>query len=131
MLRVAALAAIAATAGCAVTPPPVDQAAIRRADNVKLCQTYSQAKSPYLPDWQKAVRDELSRRGAVSKRDGADWQKGLVRIGMAEHIAVCSWGPYVDVNTTTGSWGVDKQYLFGLFGPYVYTRNGVVTAFQN
>ncbi|MDZ4136681.1 MAG: hypothetical protein U1D06_13985 [Paracoccaceae bacterium] len=119
-------------AACAVTPqPPPSDAALRKASNVELCQTYARAKSPYAPAWQAAARNELIRRGAVTKQDQADWSKGLVRIGMAEHIAVCSWGPYVDVNSTTGSWGTHRQYVIGQFGPYVYTENGVVTSFQN
>jgi len=131
MLRIAAVMSLATVAACAAPTPPVNQGQISRASNVTLCQTYAQAKSPYAPEWQAAVRNELNKRGAVTKRDKADWDKGLVRVGMAEHIAVCSWGPYLDVNTTTGAWGTDKQYVFGQFGPYVYTRNGKVTAFQN
>lgn len=131
MIRFFALLIVAAIPACAVTPPPVNQVQISRASNLTLCQTYAQAKSPYAPEWQAAVRAELSKRGAITSRDQADWNKGFVRIGMAEHIAICSWGPYIDVNTTTGSWGTDKQFVIGQFGPYIYTRNGKVTAFQN
>lgn len=132
MFRITALIGLMAVSACAMpeaTPP--SEAVMRKASNVELCQAYAISKNPYSAAVQAAVRRELARRGSVSKQDQADWNKGFVRIGMSEHVAVCSWGPYFDVNTTTGAWGVHRQYVMGQFGPYVYTENGRVTSFQN
>lgn len=127
MLRIAALIGLVAVSACA-TP---DAATMQAATPLQLCQTYAMAKNTYAPDWLNASIDELKRRGSLSKQELSDISRQRMRTGMSEHAAVCSWGPYVDVNTTTGSWGVHRQYVMGQFGPYVYTENGRVTSWQN
>lgn len=127
MLRVAALLGLLTVAACA-TP---DAATMSSRSDLELCQTYAMGRAGLSPAWMNAAEAELMRRKAITNDERIDAERQRVRIGMKEHVAVCAWGPYVTVNRTTGSWGTDKQYVMGQFGPYVYTRNGVVTAFQN
>lgn len=53
-----------------------------------------------------------------------------VSMGMPEQLLILSWGSPKDISKTVGSWGVNKQFVYGLSN-YVYTKNGVVTSWQN
>lgn len=128
MLRLAALIGLVAVAAC-VGPP--DATRISQATDLELCQTYGQARVGFLPEWQTAVFDELKRRNVLNQRDLQNIPRNRIQLGMTEVGAVCSWGPYVDRNSTVGPWGVNRQYVMGQFGPYVYTENGIVTSWQN
>ena len=65
---------------------------------------------------------------------------GYIQVGMSEVALWCLKGGIMQgvngsVNTTTGSWGVNKQYVYrplGMNGPanYVYVENGKVTSWQ-
>jgi hypothetical protein len=95
-----------------------------------LCQNYSLARTNGFASSRQAILAEIDRRQLLSEDERQRVLRGQMRIGMSELAAVCSWGPYYDVNTTTTSAGTNKQIVMGQFGPYVYTENGRVTAFQ-
>jgi|GEM_PF-2347243 hypothetical protein len=54
-----------------------------------------------------------------------------IRIGMTECELYAAWGSPLKINRTIGNWGTHVQYIYGRNGPYVYTENGVVSAFQD
>ena len=49
--------------------------------------------------------------------------------GMSESALVESWGRPEEINSSVGSWGTHKQYVYGS-GNYVYVENGVITSWQ-
>lgn len=127
-LAIAFAVSFATLSSCAVATDPEDYSDL---SDLELCQHYAVTKSRLTKPWTKAAMDELIRRKAVTEAEIADISKEVIRIGMREHAAVCSWGPYKDVNTSVGSWGRHRQYVMGDFGPYVYTENGRVTSWQD
>jgi hypothetical protein len=58
-------------------------------------------------------------------------ENSKISLGMTEEQLIASWGRPRDINTTTGSFGVHKQYVYGDFGPYVYVEDGKVTGWQD
>lgn len=77
----------------------------------------------------KQALTELRRRHVFSAEELALIAKQDVRIGMSERALTCSWGEG-EVNRTVTASGTHKQFVYGS-GIYVYTENGVVTAFQD
>jgi hypothetical protein len=57
-------------------------------------------------------------------------QKGIVRAGMTETECELSWGKPDDINTTTGSFGIHKQWVYEGQG-YLYFENGILKTIQN
>lgn len=59
---------------------------------------------------------------------------GEIFIGMSAMALLCSWGPATKLNTSTGSWGTHRQWVYRPYlngsASYVYTENGKVTSFQ-
>ena len=60
--------------------------------------------------------------------------KRLVYIGMKELDLLTICGQPHDINTSVGSWGVHKQFVYG-YGSYeriyIYLENGLVTSWQS
>lgn len=78
---------------------------------------------------------ELKRRNTFTATELSAIVRGVAAPGMSEAAGLCAWGYYWnDVNTTTTSGGVSKQYVFGdgkfIERRYLYTRNGRVTGTQ-
>ena len=72
----------------------------------------------------------------LSYRDKNAIADGMVYIGMSEEHLIISWGKPSDINSSVGSWGVHKQYVYGTYSAYsspryVYVENGFVTSWQN
>lgn len=64
----------------------------------------------------------------------SEWETKLIlekkiALGMSEKALIESWGKPEDINTSVGSWGVHKQYVYD--SQYVYVENGKVTAWQD
>jgi hypothetical protein len=121
------IAAAAALAGC--TLPPLDPGAVSRASDLQLCQTLAQGRQVNNADWIRAAREELQRRGSLTADELVDVNRLRVRIGQREHIAVCAWGPYLDINETVVP-GVRSRQFVMFDRTYVYTDGRRVTAFQ-
>jgi hypothetical protein len=121
------IAALAVLAGC--TMPPLDPGAVSRASDLQLCQTLAQGRQVNNADWIRATREELQRRGALTADELADVNRLRVRIGQREHVAVCAWGPYIDVNETVTTNTRSRQFVM-FDRTYVYTDGRRVTAFQ-
>jgi hypothetical protein len=126
MKKIIAITAVLAVSGCSV-PTAADYMA---ATDLQVCQAYAMARAGFMPNVMIDAETELRRRKAITPEELQLVMDQRIKVGTREHIAVCAWGPYVDVNSTTGSWGTSKQYVMGQLGPYVYVRGGKVTAFQ-
>ncbi len=77
---------------------------------------------------EKADAEERARKEAEEK---ARKKSEGVRIGMSKQdVLDSSWGKPYDINTSTGSWGVHEQWVYG-GGNYLYFENGILTSIQN
>jgi len=125
---VAALCGLGVLAGCSV--PEVTAQDAYPLTELQLCQSYARAKLTNNANVLGVAKTELIRRKAVSNQDLEDMAQGVIREGMKEHVAICSWGPYRDVNTTVVAGSRSKQFVISL-SKYVYTRDGRVYAWQH
>lgn len=51
-------------------------------------------------------------------------------IGMGSEEARRVWGKPDNINSTSGSWGVHEQWVYGLTRTYLYFENGKLTSWQ-
>lgn len=56
--------------------------------------------------------------------------KGKVQIGMSKDECILSWGHPKSINTTTNSYGVNEQWVYGE-GSYLYFKDGKLSSVQN
>jgi len=84
------------------------------------------------------TRAERHRRFLVQEMNITPQEKialenGQIFIGMSEDVMLMVVGKPVDVNSSTGTWGIHNQYVFEKPNKdrfYVYTENGKVTSWQ-
>lgn len=124
-IATALLSALAA--GCTI--PEYDAVTLSSMDNLALCQAYS-ANQRVSPERSQQAMNELVSRKALSQKDIDDIQDGVIRTGMRDYVAICSWGPYKDVNRTTTRYGTSSQFVIDTFGPYIYAEDGRISAWQ-
>jgi hypothetical protein len=122
------LTAITLQSACSAPELTAEQAA--RMSNNQLCQTYSFARRLNDAQRMNRAKTELRNRGELSENELQDIYKYRLRDGMKEHIAICSWGPYQDINTTNVRGQQSKQIVIDL-DTYIYTENGRVYAWQD
>jgi hypothetical protein len=72
---------------------------------------------------------EIVRRKTYPAADVSTIATHQIRIGMSEAALFCSWGQADQVNRTVTAAGERKQLIYGR--QFVYTDNGVITAFQD
>lgn len=111
---------------------------LRSIDNTSLCIMYGKLVNRETPSELLGVKNagaliqsELNRRGlSVDKKLVLE---GSIRIGSSECTVYASWGSPNDVNRTVGSWGVNKQLVYGSSSRrnYIYISNGRVNSFQD
>ena len=77
---------------------------------------------------QEAV-DALIRRRIFTGAEIAQIISRQITIGMRERAMLCAMGAPTRVNRTVTAISEDKQHIYG--STYIYTENGVVTAFQD
>lgn len=127
---VAAIASATLT-GC-ITPEEYE-AKIQTGDPVSVCQEYEGLalydRSQSIADQRAGILNTLLERGAVTKREASSIREGKIYLGMSEIALNCAWGRPDTVNTSVGSWGVHKQYVYG--DNYAYVENGTVKSWQN
>ena len=101
-----------------------------------LCIVYGQA---IRGEWIHGIGaskhvETLVRKEVVRRRLGVNVKlvkdKAIQR-GMSECSLLASWGHADGSNRTVSAAGVHVQYIYGSFGPYVYTNNGIVAAWQD
>jgi len=122
--------------GCAGSPMKLSGMTsdeLQLENSFTLCNAYNYNK-------KETFRTELERRNALTSEEWEMIDSGYIQVGMSEVALWCLKGGIMQgvngsVNTTTGSWGVNKQYVYrplGMNGPanYVYVENGKVTSWQ-
>lgn len=91
-------------------------------------ETISSEKSQQMAEKARAQEIESLKNGPNSKFYEAVKTKTLM-VGLPEHLLLLGWGKPEKINTTTGAWGVHKQYVYLV--RMVYVKNGVVTSWQD
>jgi hypothetical protein len=111
---------------------------LRNADDITLCGMFGSHVSGKTPaelldvkNAEALIQSELKRRGLSADRKLILEEK--IRIGASECTVYASWGSPKDVNRSVGSWGVNKQLIYGPinYRTYIYINNGKVTSFQD
>ena len=122
--------------GCAGSPMKLSgmtSEELRLENSFSLCNAYKFNK-------KETIRTELERRNALTFQEWEMIDSSYLQVGMSELALWCLRGGIMQgvngsINTSTGSWGVNKQYVYrplGMNGPahYVYVENGKVTSWQ-
>ena len=78
-------------------------------------------------DAPKIVRDEAKRRKL--RFNDQDVTGQYLKIGITRCQMLAAWGAPRDQIRSVGSWGENIQHVYP--SSYVYTRNGIVTSYQN
>jgi len=104
--------------GCVSAMSPEQLA---RIDNLALCAAYDDSRAPN-------VRAELIRRNLLTDEEWTLIDQHKVRRGMSICALYASWGYPMRSRKSVGSWGVHIQHIY--VNAYVYTENGIVTAWQ-
>jgi hypothetical protein len=109
-------------------------AALQALSLEEFCSAYGYAlRTQHMPNWYsgdeapRLVRDEARRRKL--RLNDKDVVQQRIRIGMNRCQLLAVWGDPTEQNRTVGSWGVNIQHVYP--NAYVYTRNGVVTSWQD
>jgi hypothetical protein len=129
VMILAAAAACAVVTGCAAPPDPATVQSLSLHD---LCWSINSAKIVGHGGLVAGL-GELRRRKLFTEADISAIGTRQIFIGMSESAMVCAFAGVFDaVNTTRTAYGVDVQYVVtSLYGPYIYTTNGKVTAVQD
>ena len=123
--------------GCATTPWTPQQVA--SFSDTQLCAyaatEFREIENTYL------VANELVRRNLMTPQEITQAKTSVTVIGSSECMLLAKKGNPEDffacgsINTTVGSYGTHKQYVYRDCATkatyYVYVENGVVTGFQN
>lgn len=147
MKKIIMLAAL--LTGCAGSPARISMMDAESLQDVgigELCNAYAHSKQQ-----NEKLEAEIKRRDTVlaaepsynpdrrpfTEREWRAIKDRKVFIGMSEAALMCSWGApnhCGDINTSTGSWGVHRQFVYRdcsyYSSNYVYTENGFVTSWQ-
>lgn len=80
---------------------------------------------------EKALAEKKAR---LTKQYGRELAsiilENKVQIGMTTEMCREAWGLPEDINSTSGSWGIHEQWVYG-GGNYLYFENGILTSIQN
>lgn len=113
MKKTALFSAIALTLSGCLIPEYTTQTAMNLRSGVgpgSLCEEIINARSMGTAESLNALIEEYQRRNPnVSSRDLSDLRQGLVRTGMREEVAICSWNARL-VGETIGYGQHSKQY---------------------
>lgn len=119
-----------ALAGCAGSPAAISSKEDLSEESAKnLCNAYA------FGNWQdKRLVEEVYRRGDISEKDYKSLLKGEISTGMSELAGICAYGLPSSINTTAGTFGTQKQYVYndynGIPRRFLYFRDGVLTSWQ-
>lgn len=116
--------------GCAGSPARISMMSpedLITVDSYDLCRAYIWHRS-------KNVEMELIRRKIFSEYEWSLIEQNKIGIGMSELALKLSWGIPRTINTSVGSWGTHKQWVYrrcpSCKAQYVYTENGKITSWQ-
>ena len=77
------------------------------------------------------LEQEIDSRTDLTEEEREAAKEQKIFIGMSEHALICSLGQPRSSNRTVTVSGTSVQYVYGSFGPYVYTTNGYITSWQD
>jgi len=114
---------------------------LRAKDLTELCLMYGEMREGFIGKiWRKYLKltpksqaqiEEVIIEKGLPKKDLDYARERKVAIGMSLNGLYASRGPG-DENKTVGPWGVHIQHVYGGgYGPYFYTKNGVVSSWQS
>lgn len=103
-------------------------ASIKNLDREKFCAFYGESIRDNRQDVLRAFRAEAAKRKIKLVEKAAASESVSLGIGVCQLYA--AWGLPISANRSVGSWGIDVQHVYGN-GTYVYTRNGIVTSWQD
>lgn len=122
------IAAAATLTACVQPTPPPNLLGM---SDLQVCQEFARARSAGDSVGARLAMTVLDSRNALTAAEKHDIQNEVIRTNMREHAAICSWGPYLRANASTGTFGRHVQFVVGRFGPYIYTENGRVRSWQS
>lgn len=107
---------------------------LRKMDKNDVCVAYGKSLRNEKLNEFLSFKDAPKYIYAEVKRRKMKFSQNLVKeaniqIGMSICNMYAAWGFPEDENRSVGSWGTDIQHVYG--STYVYTRNGVVTSWQD
>jgi hypothetical protein len=118
--------------GCAVSPEQASQ----RSDN-EVCESYGVfSRSGMWGAAAETYRREIEHRKLMTTEEWALADKKTIRIGMSRCAMYASWGKPDRENRSVGSYGEHIQHVYNsgyryIRPKYVYTRNGIVSSWQD
>ena len=131
MLIICAALALSACANSPMRVSMMSPETLQEQRSDILCRTYGYAKT-------QNVKAELVRREQITAKEWDSIDDKAIFMGMSELALLCSFGQpglYGAINTSTGSWGTHRQWVYrsckSCPAMYVYTRDGYVTSWQN
>ena len=107
-------------------------------------QNMTAAQLETVSDWQleralksistcnQMIIDEADHRGLYPSHELSLIKNRKVQVGMSEKALLTSWGKPKKINKSSGSHGVNKQYIYRDYSQtkYVYVENGEVVSWQ-
>lgn len=122
-----------------------------RGDEVEVSEDASELCRVYANTRSDEIKQKLLQRQLFTEKEQQLINDQAIAVGMSELALLCSWGhPHVNnnmtpttgpvhggVNTSVGSWGVNKQYWYSRYRngewtrTYVHVKNGVVTSWSD
>lgn len=133
-MRTASLlaAAIITLSGCAASPDRISASS-----DLEVCKSYA-VFSGGIGWGNRAAqyKEEILRRNLLTSEEWALAAEKKLRRGMSQCAMYASWGNPDRENRSVGSWGTSVQHIYNaglryIPATYVYTRNGVVTSWQD
>lgn len=97
-------------------------------NQAEFCAAFGAMARSEQPAAMKAFRAAAAKRNI--KLDEKRAAAGTITLGISSCQLYASWGTPESENRSVGSWGVHTQHVYGLRS-YVYTRNGIVTSWQD
>lgn len=104
--------------------------------NERITSIYNSTKGAYFDDGSPctratkgAIKALVTKYPAWPNGDVSSTACGAVRIGMTAEVMRESWGRPNSINSSTYSFGVREQWVYGS-GRYVYLDDGVVSSYQ-
>jgi len=114
---------------CAGSPYGValmSESALKKQDTATLCISYAVTHT-------NKIEKELQRRAVFTEREWSAIKDESVFRGMSDLAIYCSQGRPYSINRSTGSWGTHSQWVYRPIDGktfYIYTKNGVVSGWQ-
>lgn len=117
-------------AGCAA--PQRNPAALTETE---LCKSFGAHTELGWRESAEAMRVEIVHRNLIPEPEWEIVRGHKIRVGMTKCAMYASWGRPDRENRTVSAGGESIQHVYRASrysrGQYVYTRNGVVTSFQD